>query len=540
MVKAGWWCGGSLAFLALAATAATGLEAASSGVEEAGFRGIWAGGLCMSAQYGVRDSNEASWTQVLEMLEFMADASTVPILLDGDTGYGNFNNMRRLVHKLEQRDIAAVCIEDKLFPKTNSFLRGETQPLADIEEFSGKIRAGKEAQRDADFCIVARVEALIAGWGLGEALRRAEAYVAAGADAILIHSARANADEVLAFKREWGERAPLVIVPTKYYATPTDVFRDAGFSMVIWANHMMRASIAAMQKTAAEIALAQNLHTIEDRVVSVAEVFRLQGADELSAAEKRYLPRTASRARAVVLAASRGAELGELTEQRPKALVRVRGKPLMEHIVEAYNGVGVKDVTVVRGYRKEAFDLVGVRYVDNDAFADTGELWSLKLALDEARGADQTLVISYGDVLFNRFIVQALIESPGELAVVVDSQWSDGANKDRFADYVRCSEPDSRRAFYRTVTLARVDNTLAETERNGEWTGFLKIAPAALPRVRKLIGEILADPQSRKAMLADLLNELIGHGEQVQVVYIAGHWLDVDSLADIERAGSFA
>ena len=115
-------------------------------VEEAGFRGIWAGGLCMSAQYGVRDSNEASWTQVLEMLEFMADASSMPILLDGDTGYGNFNNVRRLVHKLEQRGIAAVCIEDKLYPKTNSFIDGNKQELADIDEFCSRIKAGKDAQ----------------------------------------------------------------------------------------------------------------------------------------------------------------------------------------------------------------------------------------------------------------------------------------------------------------------------------------------------------------------------------------------------------
>jgi phosphoenolpyruvate phosphomutase len=508
--------------------------------EEAGFRGLWASGLCLSAQFGVRDSNEASWTQVLEMLEFMADATSVPILLDGDTGYGNFNNMRRLVRKLEQRGIAAVCIEDKLFPKTNSFLRGETQPLADPEEFCGKIRAGKEAQRDPDFCVVARVEALIAGWGLGEALRRAEAYVEAGADAILIHSARSTADEVLAFQREWDGRAPVVIVPTKYYATPTDVFRDAGFSIAIWANHMMRASIAAMQATAAEVASSQNLLRVEDRVVPVAEVFRLQGADELKQAEKRYLPRTAARTRAVVLAASRGAELGELTEERPKALVRVRGKPLLEHIVDAYNGVGVKDITVVRGYRKEAFDLVGLRYVDNDEYADTGELWSLKLALDEARGADQTLVVSYGDVLFNRFLVQALTETEGDLAVVVDSQWREGSNHERWADYVACTEPDSRRAFYRTIGLRRVDHAVPEAERHGEWTGFLKVAPSALPRVRELVDELLADPARRKAMVSDLLNALVDQGEQVQVVYVAGHWLDVDSLADIERAGSFA
>src|SRR5688500_19295951 len=98
-----------------------------------------------------------SCIQVLDVLEFMSDATTIPILLDGDTGYGNFNNMRRLVKKLEQRDIAAVCIEDKLFPKTNSFIGGENQPLADVDEFSGKIKAAKDTQADDDFMVVARL-----------------------------------------------------------------------------------------------------------------------------------------------------------------------------------------------------------------------------------------------------------------------------------------------------------------------------------------------------------------------------------------------
>src|SRR6201990_2616313 len=168
-------------------------------VEEAGFRGIWASGLSISATLGLRDNNEASWTQVLEVVEFMSDATHIPILLDGDTGYGNFNNMRRLVKKLEQRGIAGVCIEDKQFPKTNSFLNGERQTLADVAEFAGKIAAGKDTQPDPNFSIVARVEALIAGWGMEEALKRAEAYRRAGADAILIHSKLSKADEILAF-----------------------------------------------------------------------------------------------------------------------------------------------------------------------------------------------------------------------------------------------------------------------------------------------------------------------------------------------------
>ncbi len=262
--------------------------------QEAGFKGIWGSGLSISAALGVRDNNEASWTQVLDVMEFMSDATNVPIMLDADTGYGNFNNVRRLVHKLEQRNVAAMCIEDKLFPKTNSFINGEGQPLADIAEFSGKIKAAKDTQSDPDFCVVARVEALIAGWGMGEALKRAEAYHKAGADAILMHSKRSTPDEILAFMKEWGNTCPVVIVPTMYYKTPTQVFADAGVSLIIWANHLMRASVAAMQRTAATIYAEQSLVSVEPQIVSVKEVFRLQNAQELEAAEDLYLPQTAA------------------------------------------------------------------------------------------------------------------------------------------------------------------------------------------------------------------------------------------------------
>jgi phosphoenolpyruvate phosphomutase len=258
--------------------------------EEAGFCGLWGSGLSISAAMGVRDNNEASWTQVLEAVEFMADATRIPILLDADTGYGNFNNARRLVRKLESRGVAAMCIEDKLFPKTNSFIRGEAQPLAEVQEFAGKIKAAKDTQSDPDFCVVARIEAFIAGWGLAEALKRAEAYQRAGADAILVHSKLHAPDEILAFMREWGQTCPVVIVPTMYYDTPTQVFEDAGVSVVIWANHLLRASITAMQQAVRRIHAARSIEPLESEIVPVEEIFRLQDADELARAEKRYLP----------------------------------------------------------------------------------------------------------------------------------------------------------------------------------------------------------------------------------------------------------
>lgn len=262
-------------------------------VEEAGFKGIWGSGLSISAQMGVRDSNEASWTQVLEVLELMSDGTNVPILLDGDTGYGNFNNARRLVRKLEQRGVAGVCMEDKLFPKTNSLLAGAAQPLAGIEEFAGKIRACKDTQQDPDFCVVARIESFIAGWGLEETLKRAEAYSAAGADALLIHSAKKDPSDIQAFMEAWDTtKCPVVIVPTKYYTTPTDEFRKWGISLVIWANHNMRAVVSAMQQTSKQIFEDQHLKNVEDKVATVSEVFRIQGMPELKEAEKKYLPKS--------------------------------------------------------------------------------------------------------------------------------------------------------------------------------------------------------------------------------------------------------
>lgn len=259
-------------------------------VERAGFEGIWASGLAISAAAGVRDSNEISWTQVLDVVEFMCDATTIPVLVDGDTGFGDFNNVRRLVTKLEQRGAAGVCLEDKLFPKTNSFIEGQPQPLADADEFAGKIRAATDTRSDEHFCIIARTETLIAGRSMDEALDRAGRYAEAGADAILIHSKRETADEVLEFKRRWTNARPVVIVPTTYHRTPTARLRDAGFSLVIWANHMVRAATAVMEEVARTIRREASVGGIDRRIAPVSKLFELQNVDELARAKQQYLP----------------------------------------------------------------------------------------------------------------------------------------------------------------------------------------------------------------------------------------------------------
>ena len=504
-------------------------------VQQAGFKGIWASGLALSAQFCVRDSNEASWTQVVDMLEFMSDATDIPILLDGDTGYGNFNNMRRLVRKLEQRGIAGVCIEDKEFPKTNSFIDSGKQALADINEFCGKIRAGKDSRHDPDFCIVARVEALIAGWGMDEALKRASAYCEAGADAILIHSRQARADEILAFAEAWDGARPLVIVPTKYYSTPVDVFRKAGVSLVIWANQMIRASVRAMENTSREIFEQQSLVDVEDIITEVDNIFRLQGADELLRAQERYL-NSAGECRALVLAASRGNNLYELTEDRPKAMLNIRGKPLLQRLVDEFKKRSVNDITVIAGYKSEALDLNGVDIRLNTRYESTGELYSLACARDKF---SDDMVIIYGDLLFRSYILQDLLEHDGEIVIVVDSLINEteitGA-----PDYAWCDRPDDRSMFMQDVRLQRVSEEHSPQDPPcGRWTGMMRIRSRGRLWLEQALDELGALPGYDKLTLPDLLNHLTRSGRPVTVHYINGHWLDVNSVNDIDRAGDF-
>ncbi|SCB49476.1 phosphoenolpyruvate mutase [Rhizobium multihospitium] len=256
--------------------------------EEAGFKGLWASGLSIASTLGFRDSNEASWTQVVEAVGRIADVTSIPILVDGDTGFGNFNNARIVARKLVQAGAAGVCLEDKVFPKMNSFV-GDRHPLADIQEYCGRLKAVKDTCGH-DLVVVARLESFIGGHGLEDALERAHSYARAGADAILVHSRKSDPSEILSFCGQWDNSRPIIIVPTKYSTTPTDVFRKANISTVIWANHNMRAAVSAMKSVCNRIIQEQSVAGIEEEIASVGEIFELLDYQELDSAEQKYLP----------------------------------------------------------------------------------------------------------------------------------------------------------------------------------------------------------------------------------------------------------
>jgi phosphoenolpyruvate phosphomutase len=252
-----------------------------------GFRALWASGLCMSTALGVRDSDEATWTQLLAVVESMVDAAAAPVLVDGDTGYGNFNTARRFAARAERVGAAGVCLEDKTFPKMNSFV-GDAHALAPVPQFCGKIRACKDGQSDPDFVVVARTEAFIAGRSTDEALARGEAYAAAGADALFVHSRRSSAVEIESFMAQWSGRIPVIVAPTTYHATTLTEFRRLGIGGIIWANHTMRAAVSAMRETCREVLAAGGVTGVEGQIASLGEVFTLLRYGELELEDEHY------------------------------------------------------------------------------------------------------------------------------------------------------------------------------------------------------------------------------------------------------------
>ncbi|MGW2317518.1 isocitrate lyase/phosphoenolpyruvate mutase family protein [Streptomyces sp. NPDC001680] len=243
--------------------------------ESVGFDAVWASSLEVSAARCLPDASVLTMTEYLEAAANTQKALGIPVVADVDTGYGNNLNVAHMVREYEAAGITAVAIEDKQFPKMNSFV-ATSHTLLDTEAFCSKLRVAKQAQRTEDFFVIARTEALIDGLGVEVALERCHAYVDAGADAVLVHSKKPTNEQVLAFLAEWQDRAPVVVVPTTYPDWHIDDAVKAGVSTVIYANQGLRATIRALRDTYGAILDHGATTELEDRIASVKDIFALQ------------------------------------------------------------------------------------------------------------------------------------------------------------------------------------------------------------------------------------------------------------------------
>jgi phosphoenolpyruvate phosphomutase len=245
------------------------------------FDGVWVSSLTSSATRGLPDIELHTLENRIDLVREIMFAINIPVVVDVDTG-GETSALAFFCQKLETIGVSAVIVEDKVYPKRNSFSGTNICSLEDPKQFAKKISKAKSVLHSDEMMIVARIEALVAGSTMADALNRAQIYVDAGADGIMIHSKSKNAEEVLEFSRRFkeiktknGQKVPLVCVPTTYSGATADTLFSSGFSMVIYANHLLRSSLKAMRDACSSILDNDSSVEIESQIATIPEVFEI-------------------------------------------------------------------------------------------------------------------------------------------------------------------------------------------------------------------------------------------------------------------------
>jgi phosphoenolpyruvate phosphomutase len=257
--------------------------------ERAGFDALWASGFCISASKKLPDVGLVTMTEHLAAAREIDGASSIPVVADVDDGFGDAVIVTRMVREYEAAGIAGVCLEDNRHPKRNSLFSELSRKLVSAEEFAGKVRAAKDTQKDPDFVVIARTEAIVAELGVPEALRRGRMYADAGADLIVVHAKDSTPARVKEFAAQWGGRCPLVCIPTRYPQVTAAEMYEAGYRMIIFANHGLRAAVTAMDRVFRKMASSGSLASVEGEIAALSEIFSLVGFEDVGRIEGRYM-----------------------------------------------------------------------------------------------------------------------------------------------------------------------------------------------------------------------------------------------------------
>jgi len=509
-------------------------------VENTGFDCVWASGFEISTSFGVPDANILTMTDFLNVAVSMNEAVSIPVIADCDTGFGNSNNVIYTVKRYETAGIAAISIEDKCFPKVNSFVPGR-QELAPISEFVGKILAAKNSQVGKDFMVIARVEALIAGWGMDEAVKRAHAYADSGADAILIHSKANTYSEISEFVRRWKNKAPLIVIPTTYFRVTVPQLGKMKIKMVIYSNIGIRASIRATKNVFKQIYKDGTTALVEKKIASLKEAFELQGMCEMKESELKYSGSSKEEIVAVIPAAGDHLEehsMKDLSRDIPISMLDINGKTLLQRQVETLNRCKVYSIYVITGYRSDRICIDGIEIIKNTLYKKTGALFSIMMALERI---DQPTFIVYGDVLFEHAIFQRMAESQKDITILVGRM---GGSKN-YGPEKKIDIVVTRNRSPRTRGLSRVDSIklvtktdlVLQAEKAGyEFPGMTFLSLRGVKIFKNVYNRHKG--KLEKASLGELLGEIINAGFDVFCTEVDSGWMELHSFADYKLACS--
>jgi len=515
----------------------------SQGENAVEYDGIWVSSLTDAAAKGIPDAELPGPEGRILSLDEIVNVTTKPIIVDVDTG-GSVGQFQYFLRKLEQIGVSGIIVEDKTFPKLNSLDPDSPQNLEDSKKFADKIRLGRQVV-GREFFIIARIESLIAGVGLDDAIRRAAAYIEAGCDGIMIHSKSDGPEEVLAFASQYAklcskvERTPsLVCVPTTYNAVTDEELARSGFDVVIHANQLLRSSYKAMKEAAETILLSDRGLEAEAICAPISEIFREVGFYKL-----RDQDQTASRLRNLsIIIPAAGRDM--IFPMHPKSLIPISGKPVLDYQLETLRNVGLKKVILVRGYQGRQFRRSDVTLLDNPQYAEKHILHSVFVARNYMKN-EFLLVMS--DILFNGQIIQDLLNCHADVALVVDNSYRFHKDVQKPLDLVisRQRKATALRTLNptRMVEVLRVGRKIPKELADHEFAGIAyfsesmaKILPQVYDDCSKTEGRFHDAESFATADITDFIQELIDRGFRVNGLEVFKGWMEIHTPQDVELA----
>lgn len=510
------------------------------------FDGFWESSFTDSASKGIPDAEIVGYDSRLRTINEILNVTSKPILVDGDTG-GAPAQFEYFVRCLERLGASGVIIEDKTFPKRNSLNEEANQSLEDPDIFASKIRRGVNVKTCNDLLIIARIESLIAGTGLEDALLRAETYIEAGADGIMIHSKRDNPKDVLTFASEYeslckeiGRRPLLVCAPTTYNLITDRELAKNGFNIIIHANHLLRAAHKSMKKVANTILLNDRNFEAEAFCSPISEIFDDVGFTRITEEDKKYIRE--QRMWVIIPAAGKD----PIFRDKPKSLIKINGKTILEYQLETIRKSGLRNVAIVRGYKREMFTLEGIKYLDNREYEEKHSLHSLFCAREVM---DNGFILIFSDILFNEDIIKSLLKTKNHIVLLVDNSYRYHKHEiDKKLDLV--VSKTKKRSYYRTLypttmnEVIRIGKNIDKDEADYEFIGIAYFSPEGANILKKVYDDCKQHCKGKfheaesfdMAGITDILQEIIDRGFTVNALEIYKGWMEIHNPVDIEIA----
>ncbi len=517
------------------------------------FDAIWESSLTDSASKGHPDIEVISFDSRLQSINEILAVTHKPMIVDGDTG-GDTNSFEYMVTKLERAGVSAVIIEDKVFPKRNSLEPGVQQTLQEPEVFSQKIRRGKSIQISNDFMIIARLESLIAGKSVDDALNRARIYLEGGADGVMIHSKEKDPAQIMEFAERYQKMTqemkidkPMVCVPTTYNTMTEDELRTAGFRIIIYANHLLRGAYKVMEEIARTILLNQRSFEVDPVCSPVREIFKTVGF--LDVKEKDKLDENNTNIPVIIPAAGEDPVLGPVLGGKPKPMLEIAGKTLLSWQVSTLNNNNLADITVIAGYASDKMKAEGITLRENKNYKKGSELHSLIGAQEKMVNG---FIMLYSDILLEDHIMAKLLTCQEDIVLVVDNTIQYHAPEDNnVQDFVISKnkhQPTRRKiSFVCENIISKIGSKLNPETATHEFAGLAKFTKTGAEQflqtyedcAKNYHGKFQESEDITWFKFTDLIQEMIDRGYAIHFLEIHKGWLEIHRTEDIELANRF-